>query len=676
MRRFRWTVFFALALLPLVTLAVLGVWAISMDRQMVVDSAAKVAEISGNQLARDFSAAFEQSFNEMERTCGKPILFEDAKDPMGSVTGMDQIRFFTAVATIDDQSGMRMTWPPNPLFYPSIPPWTIQLTPQQRLLVSRIPQMSDEEFTDEALSESWSEIPRQIFEIERSLRREGDFSAAIKSSGSLVTASGLGLGDLLCLRSLQEPAINESSSNLFNAIVTHVQLHPSNFSPDILQVLRQVYMDADHLRFLDHLEKIMIFGNQLNTVKWSDLRPGSTFSLPGISRKEIRFFVIASAGQSADPSANIQIKFIMTPGFLADLAQKSLKKALGLNRLDSEFEAGIDLFKSSGHRLEISGDDARVRVSHGAFDQDSALTRIPLDLYSRLSGGGHFLTIYAQDMESLYATHYTRVKIFGGMLAVVILLGIFTLALIYKNHQRLIELNEMQKNFVSSVSHELRAPIASLLLLSEGLKEGRVHPESRRQQYFSLMVNECRRLGGLITNILTFSRMDRGISDSRFHEVNLRCLLEETGDLMAAVAGEHGRSLDWGADDAVPESVVLDESSIRQALINLVDNALKHTPENSGVNIRVQPSKDGNSVEFIVSDQGTGVDPDLRNTIFKPFVRAGSELTRETTGIGIGLAIVQHIATSHNGSIRFRNRTEGGCDFILAIPLNLSEQNI
>ena len=675
MRKSRWTTFFLLAHLPLVVLAVLGVWALSMDRQMVVDSAAKVAQLSGNQIAREFSANFEQLFSALEVAAGTPMQFGQPTDMMTSRMWMNQIQFMTSVAAMDSQDGvLGRTWPPRAEKFPSIPPWTIQLTPQQRLLLSRLPEMSDDEFADDSLLESLPEIPRQIFGIERQLRLQGDFVSAIQSAGPLVTSSGLGLGDLMCLRSLREPLPGESDLNLFNAIVTHIQLHPSNFSKDILQAMNPVYIETEHQQFIQDLVHFLSFRSKLAEMNRADLRPGSILSLTGNPDTQLPFIIIDAPERDGDPAADRQIKLIVTAGFLEHLSRHALGKALDSSGPEMEFNVGLCLFDSSSCRLEIFSDEKNHEAENSLAGH--ALARIPLNLVSRFGDGQHFLTIYARDMESLYASHYMRVRVFGGMVAVVLILGILTLALICKNQRRLIDLNEMQKNFVSSVSHELRAPIASLLLLSEGLKEGRVHPESRRQQYFSLMVNECRRLGGLITNILTFSRIDRGISDSRFRRVNIRSLVEGIYDLMVPVAGEYRRSVEWGVDDAVPELLVLDESSIHQALINLVDNALKHTPENTCVHIRVQLSNDAKSAEFIISDQGNGVDAELKDKIFRPFVRAGSELTRETTGIGIGLAIVRHIATSHNGSIRFQNRTEGGCDFIMAIPLNLPVPNI
>ena len=102
----------------------------------------------------------------------------------------------------------------------------------------------------------------------------------------------------------------------------------------------------------------------------------------------------------------------------------------------------------------------------------------------------------------------------------------------YQAFQRQLKLADLKSNFVSSVSHELRAPIASVRLLAESLERGKITDEPKRQDYFRLIGQECRRLSGLIDNVLDFSRIDQGRKRYEFEPTDLRALVQQTVDLM------------------------------------------------------------------------------------------------------------------------------------------------
>ena len=237
----------------------------------------------------------------------------------------------------------------------------------------------------------------------------------------------------------------------------------------------------------------------------------------------------------------------------------------------------------------------------------------------------------------------------------------------HRAFQRQQELNEMKSNFVSSVSHELRAPIASMRLLAESLERGKIAGEVKQKEYFGLLVQESRRLSMLIENILDFSRIERGRKQYEFEPADLGALAEDTVRLMRPCSAERSVELDLrknGAADAEP--FACDSLALQQALINLIDNAIKHSPPGS----RVAVGLDDTAVEMRlwVEDSGPGIPAEEHGKIFERFYRRGSELRRETQGIGIGLTIVKHIVEAHGGRVTVRSAPGQGSRFTMELP--------
>lgn len=238
---------------------------------------------------------------------------------------------------------------------------------------------------------------------------------------------------------------------------------------------------------------------------------------------------------------------------------------------------------------------------------------------------------------------------FATLLAVSILSALTGLWMLRRTILRERALSDMKTNFIASVTHELRAPVASLQLLSEGLEAGTVSDETKRRDYFRLMAEECRRLGGLIANVLDLSRIERGSREFRFEECDLHALVLDTVKLHEPRASSLGITLQTEAADLDPPAVV-DAMAMQQALTNLIDNALKFAPRDSTVLVTLsQP--DPQHWRLCVQDGGPGVPESERERIFDAFHRIGSELRRETQGVGIGLAIVKHIVEAHRGKV-------------------------
>ena len=150
----------------------------------------------------------------------------------------------------------------------------------------------------------------------------------------------------------------------------------------------------------------------------------------------------------------------------------------------------------------------------------------------------------------------------------------------------------MKSNFVSSVSHELRAPIASVRLMAESLERGKIPETSKQKEYFGFIVQECRRLSSLIENVLDFSRIEQGRKQYEFEPTDLVALVGNTVKLMEPNANGEGVALKWETSNIQhPTSNIefnVDGKAIQQALVNLIDNALKHSPKGETVNVGLE----------------------------------------------------------------------------------------
>lgn len=297
--------------------------------------------------------------------------------------------------------------------------------------------------------------------------------------------------------------------------------------------------------------------------------------------------------------------------------------------------------------------------------------------------------VYLSDPAALYAYQRQRTWWFLGVVLAAATTAGIGLAAAYRAFQRQLRLNELKSNFVSSVSHELRAPIASVRLLAESLDRGKITDESKRRDYFRLIGQECRRLSSLIENILDFSRIDQGRKQYEFEPTDARALVEQTVQLMAPYATERQVTLRFDPPSSLNLQPSLDGKAIQQALVNLIDNAVKHSPAGGEVTVALSasnpsaPMQDSprttpaipppitdhcSLITLSVTDHGPGIPSSEHVRIFEPFYRRGSELRRETTGVGIGLSIVKHVVEAHGGAVRVESELGRGSRFTIALP--------
>jgi signal transduction histidine kinase len=300
------------------------------------------------------------------------------------------------------------------------------------------------------------------------------------------------------------------------------------------------------------------------------------------------------------------------------------------------------------------------------------------------------LQLCLADPALLLASYWRHAWLLAGLVAASVFAALIGVVTSWRAFQRQLRLNELKSNFVSSVSHELRSPIASVRLMAESLERDKVAEAPKQHEYFHFIVQECRRLSSLIENVLDFSRIEQGRKQYDFEPTDLVALTRQTVTLMDTYAAERAVTLQLQLPDSQPSTLIpqpsADGKALQQALVNLIDNALKHSPKGETVIVGLQLEWDQNiqhptsdmqpqaaRVLLWVEDHGGGIPASEQEKIFERFYRPGSELRRETQGVGIGLSIVKHIVEAHGGRVLVRSAPGQGSRFTIELPLNHSE---
>ena len=252
------------------------------------------------------------------------------------------------------------------------------------------------------------------------------------------------------------------------------------------------------------------------------------------------------------------------------------------------------------------------------------------------------------------------------VLAVVLLGGFYTL---YRLGVSQINLARQQQDFVSAVSHELKTPLTSIRMYGEMLKEGWAEPE-KRQQYYEYIHDESERLTRLISNVLRLAKITHNEPQVDLQATSVDELMSQVESKIASQVQRAGFELGFQMDEKTNNATIsVDVDCFTQIIINLVDNAIKFSrdAEQKRIEISSMLAKD-KMVIFAVRDFGPGVPKDQMKKIFQLFYRSESELTRETVGTGIGLAIVHQLSQTMNGKADVINR-EPGAEFRVLFPI-------
>jgi heavy metal sensor kinase len=223
------------------------------------------------------------------------------------------------------------------------------------------------------------------------------------------------------------------------------------------------------------------------------------------------------------------------------------------------------------------------------------------------------------------------------------------------------------RRFTADASHELRTPLTAIQSVGEvSLKmPGDV---SYYRDKIGSMLEETNRLTQLVDSLLTMARADSGRVQLHRAEINLFDLAEETVGLLEVLAEEKQQSILIDGERSI--SVTADRTILRQALVNLLHNAVKYSPEHGDIRLRIRETEQDAIVE--VEDSGPGIAPEHRTRIFERFYRVDKSRTRAAGGAGLGLSIAQWAVSAHGGTIEVQCESGSGSIFRISLPKHAS----
>ena len=258
-----------------------------------------------------------------------------------------------------------------------------------------------------------------------------------------------------------------------------------------------------------------------------------------------------------------------------------------------------------------------------------------------------------------------QAMIFMAALALLLVVIAGGLVATYRLVRRESEIARLKSDFVANVSHDLKTPLALIRMFAETLEMDRVPDERRRREYYGVLTRESERLSRLIDNVLDFSRIESGGQRYQIAPGPVEPIVHEVIESFRHPLHQQGFTVDVTIEPDLPD-VPLDGDAMKQALANLVDNAMKYSGDRR--HVRVAARRDGGGIAVEVADDGIGVPLSERERIFEKFYRVGRSETEGRRGSGVGLALVKHIVEAHGGRVTVDGRPDEGSRFTLHLP--------
>ncbi len=326
-----------------------------------------------------------------------------------------------------------------------------------------------------------------------------------------------------------------------------------------------------------------------------------------------------------------------------------------------ESQGASDLMNNHLNREEVqkalAGESNSLIRKSDTFDVDYCYCAVPVD-----SGDFHGVMRVALPLSELknMDNEFVRSTI---LVTLVLLIVVLFLGVYFRKYvQAMKKVENMRREFVSNVTHELKTPLTSIRGFVETLKDGAIEDPKMAHKFLDIIEIEAERLSNLISDTLLLSEIESK-QETRREPCNINNVISEVVELLQPKVREHVRLIFQPSSTVKPYSCNRDR--IKQLLINLVDNALKST-EFGAVTIVCRTV--GNQLVLEVSDTGIGMEEEQLERIFERFYRVDKGRSKAQGGTGLGLSIVKHIVELYNGTIQVSSKPGVGTEFTVKLP--------
>jgi two-component system phosphate regulon sensor histidine kinase PhoR len=266
-------------------------------------------------------------------------------------------------------------------------------------------------------------------------------------------------------------------------------------------------------------------------------------------------------------------------------------------------------------------------------------------------------------VEDVVRARSERNLILIGVLDILLIGAVW---LVYRTLKKEMELVRLKGDFVSNVSHELRTPLSLIRMFTETLSMKRVQTEEKKQEYYETILQETERLTRLINNILNFSRMEAGKKQYHLEPLALNEVVTGVMKTYTSHLEHEGFTTSVQLAENLP-AIHADREALTEALINILDNAVKYFAADKYV--RIKTGQTDTTIYVEVEDHGIGIDKHHHKKIFETFYRVSTGLTNNIKGSGLGLSLVNHIMNAHGGMIELESEPGKGSTFRLLFPI-------
>lgn len=232
---------------------------------------------------------------------------------------------------------------------------------------------------------------------------------------------------------------------------------------------------------------------------------------------------------------------------------------------------------------------------------------------------------------------------------------------------RIRQLEKVRSDFVANVSHELKTPITSIKGFVETLLEGAMQEPDERKRFLEIIANQSNRMDAIIDDLLELSRIEQQAEKKqiKLESGEIKDMLVAAIDLCHTKAQKKHIEVELKCPDSIVANI--NSALLEQAVLNLLDNAIKYSPENSSIEVNARRSDEHISIS--VTDFGCGIDAKSQPRLFERFFRVDKARSRKLGGTGLGLAIVKHIVEAHNGTVEVESKVGKGSKFIIKLPV-------